>query len=50
MTPNHRVERTAAERLGFAIDGFMNIIGHSLSALSTAIAYSGRWPLHAVET
>ena len=41
--PNQRVERTAAERLAFDTAGFMNIIGHSLGALSAAVAHSGRW-------
>ncbi len=41
--PNQRVERTAAERLGFYMAGFMNIIRHSLSARSAAVAHSGRW-------
>jgi len=39
---NQRVERTAAERLGFDMTGFLNIIRHSLSALSAAVAHSGR--------
>jgi hypothetical protein len=39
---NKRVERTAAERFGFDVDGFMNIIGHILSALSAAVAHSCR--------
>jgi len=39
---NQRVERTAAERLGFDTIGFMNIIRHSLSARSAAVAHSGR--------
>jgi len=39
---NQRVERTAAERTGFDMIGFMNIIRHSLSARSAAVAHSGR--------
>jgi len=43
--PNHRVERTAAERLGFDMIGFMNIIRYSWSARSAAVAHSGRWAI-----
>src|SRR5574337_1260445 len=32
--PIHRAERTAADRLGCDISGFMTVIRHSLSALS----------------
>ena len=38
ISPKHRVERTAAERLGFDMVGFIDIIRHSLSALTAAVA------------
>jgi len=37
--PTQRVEQTAADRLGFDTVEFMNIIRHSLSALSAAVAH-----------
>ena len=37
------LERTAAERLGFDMAGFMNIIGHSVSPFPAAVAQLGRW-------
>jgi hypothetical protein len=40
--PNQRVERTAAERLGFDTIRFMNIIRHGLRARSAAVAHSDR--------
>jgi hypothetical protein len=40
--PNKRVERTAAERLGFDMAGFLNIIRHGLSTLPAAVAHSDR--------
>ena len=36
--PNQALERTAAERLGFDMVGFIDIIRHSLSALPAAVA------------
>ncbi len=40
--PNKALERTAAERLGFDMAGFMNIIRHGLSAFPAAVAQLGR--------
>jgi len=40
--PNKALERTAAERLGFDMAGFMNIIGHSVSPFPAAVAQLGR--------
>ena len=41
--PNQALERTAAERLGFDMVGFIDIIRHSLSALPAAVAQLGRY-------
>lgn len=41
-SPNQALERTAASRLVFDVDGFMNAIRESLSALSAAVAQLGR--------
>ena len=39
---NKTLERTAAERLGFDIARFMNIVRHSLSPFPAAVAQLGR--------
>jgi hypothetical protein len=38
----NRWRRTAAERLGFDMAGFMNIIRHGLSPFPAAVAQLGR--------
>jgi hypothetical protein len=39
---NKRGKRTAAQHLCFDMVGFVNMIGHSLSALLAAVAHPGR--------
>ncbi len=41
--PNKALERTAAERLGFDMAGFMNIIRHGLSPFPAAVAQLDRY-------
>jgi len=43
-SPNQRVERAAADRLGFGTIGFMHIIRYGLGTLSAAVAHSSRSP------